>query len=126
MVQYSKMRDDLLETLCSLADREYQQAAWVEQNYPPGILYDSFDEAVHFLYDDTILAENPDAAIGVIIQDEKEARMIEAVCCAINQVFQALGTQASDQEYINSSKWTDVVEAASLALQAMKNQSVSK
>ncbi len=126
MVQYSKMRDDLLETLCSLADREYQQTAWVEHNYPPGILYDSFDEAVHFLYDDTILAENPDAAIGVIIQDEKEARLIEAVCSAINQVFEASGTQASDQEYINSSKWTDVVEAASLALQAMKNHSVSK
>ncbi len=67
MVQYPSMRAELLETLRSLADREYQQRAWVDHNYPPGVLYDSFDEAVHFLFDDTILAENPNASIGVIV-----------------------------------------------------------
>lgn len=119
MVIYPQMRDELLETLRSLADREYQQKAWVEHNYPPGILYDSFDEAVHFLYDDTVLAENPYAAIGVIIEDKKEARLIEVVCTAIEQVFEALGKDVSEEKYINSSEWEGVVEAASLALQVM-------
>ena len=120
MVKYPKMREELLETLHSLADREYQHKAWVENDYPPGIEYDSFDEAVHFLYDDTVLAENPDAAIGVIIENEKEARSIAAVCQAIDLVFDVLGTEASDEDYINSSGWISVVEAASKALQAMK------
>lgn len=113
------MRDELLETLRSLADREYQQKAWVDHNYPSDILYDSFDEAVHFLYDDTVLAENPDAAIGVIIEDEKEARSIEAVCTAIEQVFDVLGKDVSDEKYIRSSEWEGVVKAASLALQVI-------
>lgn len=117
------MREDLLETLRSLADREYQHKVWLENDYPPGIEWDSFDEAVHFLYDDTVLAENPDAAIGVIIEDEKEARLMSAVCQAIDLVFEALGTGVCDEEYIKSSEWTMVVEAALKALQAMENQS---
>ncbi|WP_445176740.1 SCO4402 family protein [Microcoleus sp.] len=120
MVKYPKMREELLETLRSLADREYQHKAWLESDYPPGIECDSFDEAVHFLYDDTVLAENPNAAIGVIIEDEKEARLMSAVCQAIDLVFEALGTGVSDEEYIKSSEWTRVVEAASRALQVMK------
>ncbi|MEG4166820.1 MULTISPECIES: SCO4402 family protein [unclassified Microcoleus] len=120
MVKYPKMREELLETLRSLADREYQHKVWLKNDYPAGIECDSFDEAVHFLYDDTVLAENPDAAIGVIIEDEKEARLISAVCQAIDLVFEALGTGVPDEEYIKSSEWTSVVEAASRALQAMK------
>ncbi len=122
MVQYPKMREELLETLRSLADREYQHKVGLKRDYPLGIKYDSFDEAVHFLYDDTVLAENPDAAIGVIIEDEKEARLMSAVCQAIDLVFEALGTGVSDEEYIKSSEWTSVVEAALRALQAMESK----
>ena len=122
MVKYPKMREELLETLRSLADRDYQDQVWVKRDYPLGIKYDSFDEAVHFLYDDTVLAENPDSAIGVIIEDEKEARLMEAVCQAIDLVFEALGTEASDEEYIKCYEWTSVVEAALRALQAMESK----
>ncbi len=122
MVKYPKMREELLETLRSLADRDYQHKVWLERDYPPGIKYDCFDEVVHFLYDDTVLAENPDAAIGVIIEDEKEARLMEAVCQAIDLVFEVLGTEVSDEEYITSSEWTRVVEAALRALQGMGNK----
>ena len=123
MVKYPKMREELLETLRSLADREYQHKVWIENDYPPGIECDSFDEAVHFLYDDTVLAENPDAAIGVILENEKEARLISAVCQAIDLVFEALGTGVSDEEYIKSAEWTAVVEAAFRALQVMEVRS---
>ncbi len=125
MVQYPSMRAELLETLRCLADREYQQRAWVDHNYPPGVLDDSFDEAVHFLFDDTILAENSNATIGVIVEDEKEAGLIAAVCRAIEQVFEASGTELSDQEYINSSEWMNVVEAASFALQMITKEQLS-
>lgn len=117
------MREELLETLRSLADREYQHKVWLEGDYPPGIECDSFDEAVHFLYDDTVLAENPDAAIGVIIEDEKEASLMSAVCQAIDLVFEVLGTEVSDEEYIKSAEWTMVVEAALKALQVMEVRS---
>ena len=123
MVKYPKMREELLETLRSLADREYQHKVWLEGDYPPEIECDSFDEVVHFIYDDTVLAENPDAAIGVIIEDKKEARLISAVCQAIDLVFEALGTGVSDEEYIKSTEWTAVVEAAFRALQVMEVRS---
>ena len=122
MVKYPKMREELLETLRSLADREYQHKVWLERDYPPGIECDSFDDAVHFLYDDTVLAENPDAAIGVILEDKKEARLMSAVCQAIDLVFEALGTGVGDEEYIKSSEWTWVVEAALRALEVMESK----
>lgn len=65
------MRQELLETLPSLADREYQHKVWLASDYSPGIECGSFDEVVHSLYDDTVLAENPMVAIGVIIENEK-------------------------------------------------------
>ncbi|MEG4323448.1 MULTISPECIES: hypothetical protein [unclassified Microcoleus] len=122
MVQYPKMREELLETLRSLADREYQHKSWLESDYPPRIEYDSFDETVHFLYDDTVLAENPEATIGVILENDKEACLMAAVCQAIDLVFEVLGTEASDEEYVTSSEWTSVVEAASKALQVMESK----
>lgn len=125
MVQYPKMRGELLETLRSLASREYQEKAWINHNYPAGVLYDSFDEAVHFLFDDTILAENPNTAIGVILETEKEARLIAAVCTAIEQLLEAHGTEMSDKEFINSAEWTNVVGTASLALQVITNEQIS-
>lgn len=123
MVKYPKMREELLETLRSLADREYQHKVWLEGDYPPEIECDTFDEVVHFLYDDTVLAENPDAAIGVIIENEKEARLMSAVCQAIDLVFEVLGTGVSDEEYIKSAEWTMVVEGALKALQVMEVRS---
>jgi hypothetical protein len=124
MVKYPKMREELLETLRTLADREYQNKVWLERDYSLGIEYDSFDEVVHFLYDDTVLAENPNAAIGLIIKNEKEVCLIQAVCRAIDKVFEALGLDKSDQEYINSDEWETVVSAASCALDVMENQKV--
>jgi hypothetical protein len=62
------------------------------------------------------------AVFLVIIEDEKAARLISAVCQAIDLVFEALGTAVSDEEYIKSSEWTKVVEAASKALQAMESK----
>lgn len=124
MVKYPKMREELLETLRTLADREYQHKVWLEIDYPPGIEYDSFDEVVHFLYDDTVLAENPNAAIGLIIENEKEVCLIQAVCSAIDELFEVLGLDKSDREYINSDEWETVVSAASCALDVMENQRV--
>ncbi len=120
MVRYPQMRNELLETLRVLAERDYQQRAWVEHCYPASIQYDSFDEAVHFLYDDTLLAKNPNAAIGQILKNSEEAHSIEAVYNALDRVFDDLGRSQADEAYINAAQWETVIAAASSALQVMK------
>ena len=49
-LEYPNMREELLETLQSLADAEYQQKNWLDQNFPPGTEHDCFGYAVHFIY----------------------------------------------------------------------------
>jgi hypothetical protein len=62
------MRVELIGYLQALSDPDYQRIAWIEQRLPIGsIKYDEFDYAIHFLYDDTNLGENPEADIGDIL-----------------------------------------------------------
>lgn len=115
------MREELLETLRTLADAEYQRKTWLDQNFPPGTEHDCFDYAVHFIYDDTSLATDPEDTIGVFLKDENEVQMIKAVVAALERVFDALGMKATDEEYISSREWSDVLKAASRAWQALKD-----
>lgn len=125
MLKYLEMRVELLETLRSLADAEYQKKAWVNQDFPPGIEYDEFDYAVHFIYDQAGLAEDPEGTIGLFVQDQQELEMIKAVVDALERVFQAVGMKATDEEYISCPEWSDVLKTAQKAMHVMKNKPVT-
>lgn len=119
MLQYPEMRVELLNTIRSLADAEYQRKAWVNQDFPPG-KYDEFDYAVHFLYDHAGFAEDSEGTIGLFVKERQELEMIKAVVDALERVFQALGMEATDEEYISCPEWLDVLNAAQRAWQVMK------
>ena len=119
--KYPEMRDELLETIRTLSDAEYQRKVWVKHEFPPGVQYDEFDLAVHFLYDQPGLAENPEDAIGLFVKDEYEVQLIKAVIQALEQVFEVLGMNSTDEEYISSPEWAGVLKAASKAWQVMKD-----
>lgn len=123
-LKYPSIRDELLETLRSLADAEYQKKNWLDRNFPPGTEHDCFDYAVHFIYDDTSLATDPDSDIGIFLKDENEVQMIKAVVIALDRVFETLGMNATDEEYINCPEWSEVLKTASQAWQAMKDDSM--
>lgn len=122
MIRFPHLRPELIDTLQTLADPEYQQQAWVEQNVPPGI-EDSFDIAIHFLYDDTHLADNPEATVGLILEKSEEVFLIKGLIKALDQVFETLGLEATDEEYINCPQWEQVLRTAKAALSVInKNQ----
>ena len=117
MVRYPYMREALLETIHKLANREYQHRAWVNQEFPDPNRYDCFDNVVHFLFDDSYLADDAERTIGAILENEKEAEVVQRIINSINIVLKKLGTEASDEEYINCPEWDDVVVAATVALE---------
>lgn len=119
-LKYPGMREELLDYLRTLADVEFQRRAWVRHELPPGV-ENCFDFAVHFIFDDAKLAEDHSGAIGLFIKDEDEVRLIEAVVHALEQVFNALGMEATDEEYIDCPEWAGVLESASRAWQVMKD-----
>ena len=115
MIQYPERRDELIYYLKALADKQYVIDVWVNHNFPPGI-YDCFDYAVHFFFDDTGLAENPKATIGFILENDTEVEAIQLITKSIDNLLDDAGKNLPDEEYINHSKWGNIIEASTNAL----------
>lgn len=100
------MREELIWYVTVLSDKDFQRRRWVE------IGDNAFDFSVHFLFDDTQLASNPELYIGYILKDEEEAEAVQELCQAIDDIFDEYGTNLSDATYISLPEWTHVIEAA--------------
>jgi hypothetical protein len=114
-MKYPEMRKELISTMKCLSDRNYQRTVWIEKKYPKGVVDDNFDYAVHFLFDDTCLAEDPKKLIGYALKNEKECDLVTDVIDALNILFEKLGTNLSDEQYINSPFWEKVIETSKKA-----------
>src|SRR5471030_2687760 len=115
-VTYPDMRKELVEYLQGLSDLEYQKRVWVNGGSDGTVIHDEFDYVVHFLYDDTALANDAHSTIGWILQDTSEALLIAALTTCIDGVFEKYGTELSDAQYIELPEWQTVVAAAETAL----------
>ncbi len=121
MVKYPSIRQELFEFVSGLADIDYQRQAWVNKIFPPGIEYDSFDEAVHFFYDDTRRAKDPEREIGIVLENGAEAVAIHALIDRLNVVLAKVGKNAKDEEYLASPGWAEVVSAAQTVLGVLRS-----
>lgn len=115
-VKYPEMRKELVSHLQALSDPAYQRRVWVAGNREGSIQHDEFDYAVHFLFDDTQLADDPGSTIGWILRDSCEADRIATLVNAMEGIFQKYGTGLSDAQYISLAEWNVVVDAARRAL----------
>lgn len=115
-IKYPEMREELVNHLRALSDAEYQQRVWVAKGKEGTIEHDEFDYAVHFLYDDTQLAEDPRAMMGWILRNDSEAVLIERLVKIIESILQKHGTALSDAQYIVLPEWGGVVDVAKEAL----------
>lgn len=66
-LKFPSMREELVSYLTGLSDSDYQFHAWVERS-SPNLAYDELDYTIHFLYDDTGLAENAYTWIGLVLK----------------------------------------------------------
>ncbi|MEV4096180.1 SCO4402 family protein [Streptosporangium saharense] len=118
-IRFLSMRDEIISSVNTLANREYQQNVWVERKYPHPGYYDDFSMNIHILYDDTNVLEDPEGAIGTYLTSHDEAEALANLHEALEALFTELGTELTDIEYINSAYWEAVVEAAFSASQTL-------
>ncbi|QBH98653.1 hypothetical protein EKN56_03230 [Limnobaculum zhutongyuii] len=105
------MREELIDYIHGLSDEKYQYQAWVEGIHPCGG-YDALDYAVHFLYDDTDLADDHESMNGWVLVGKNESNVIAKVVSSLNVVFDKYGIELSDKEYIVKEEWIGVIKAA--------------
>lgn len=109
------VRAQLIDYLIGLSDREYQLKSWQVFDHVNN-RYDEFGYTVHFLYDDTYLADNPELAIGDSLYDREEVETVTAITTALEKVFDKHGLNLSDAAYIATPEWNEVIETAKTAL----------
>jgi hypothetical protein len=110
------MRRDVLDAVRALADPEYQRRVWLERRYPHEGFFDDFTLNINTLYDDTQVLEDPHQAIGYVLRSAKEVTAMERLSQALGALFDRLGTELSDEEYVSAPEWESVVGAAREAL----------
>lgn len=118
-LKFPEMRYELEGVVEGLADPAYQRRVWVDGLPEDGVVHDEFGYAVHFLFDDTQLAEDAQSMIGWVLRDASEAEAVTALVRAIDVVFDCYGTKLSDAEYIEVPEWRNVVLAAQAAWTAL-------
>ena len=106
-VRFPEMRAEVMIAVAMLSDLRAQHREWLAARPAEG-----FDDVVHALYDDTSLFDSPSTQVGICLKDATEAELIQRLFDALESVFEAIGTKASDAEYINHPLWINVVAAA--------------
>lgn len=109
-IRFPDMRANLHGFSESLSDEAYQKRVWIE--HQPSATCDSFTDVVHFLHNDTTLAEYPDQWVGLILRNASEVDAVKTLASAIDALFAKMGTEEPDEAYIRSADWPQVVTLA--------------
>ncbi|MFC5660720.1 SCO4402 family protein [Streptomyces nogalater] len=118
-VSFPEMRRNVLSAVQALSDEEYQRRVWVDMDYPHEGYYDDFEMNLHILYDDTLVLEDPESAMGTVLRSEEEVKAMAELASAIDLLLDREGTGKTDAEYISSPLWGPVVRSAAVAHAAL-------
>jgi hypothetical protein len=125
-VRWAQRRHTLACYLYELASPAVQQQRWIEgKEAGPGLM-SGLDFVVHFLFDDTELAENPEGTIGDILLDDLEVAAIRNVSRTLDQAMKDVGRDKADLDYISSRSWSPVVLAAQKAYRLLRPRMLSE
>ncbi|WP_062269771.1 SCO4402 family protein [Endozoicomonas arenosclerae] len=118
-MKYPEMYEELIGYLDDLRNKDYQIAVWVNKNFTSDVQFDELDNSIHFLFDDTQLATDPNSCIGWFLKNEIEAELVGILCLELDTIFKKYGTELTDEEYINLPEWKNVLDAADKAYRSM-------
>jgi len=110
-------RNALIEYLSNLANREYQEQVWINRMMPQGVEYDDISEVIHFLYDDTRIAAEPNEMVGVYFRDSRELEAMKTLIMQLDVALENIDIiHTPVREFIDNENWTNVIHAAQNAL----------
>jgi len=98
-----------------LCDAVHQSVVWVRHETYGRVLYHSFDEVIHALFDDSGFDDGPRSAIGDTLFDEYEADRIKHVMDLIDALFGKYGKDLSDAGYMATPEWPAIMASAKAA-----------
>ncbi|UNO42983.1 hypothetical protein [Streptomyces sp. MST-110588] len=117
-IRFPEMRERVIFAVRHLADQQYQQKIWMEQQYPHPDYYDDFSLTLNSL-DDTAVLDDPVAAIGITLSCADEAEAMRRLADRLDEIINTVGGQSPDSHFLASPLWSGVIEAAQDALEVL-------
>ena len=125
-LKHPDMRILLLDSLLDLGDKPYQLENWVDKNYLHAF-WDCLRFPVEVLFDDLSLHEDPEDQINYSLYSQDELEVVTPVIKALEKVMDEIGRKQSDDTYINSPLWDEVVKTAQHAFKfLMKKETMTE
>jgi hypothetical protein len=118
-IRFPDMRMNVLCNLDSLRNLEHQMRTWIKHE-----AYDSFDEVIHALFDDSNFDDGTRSSIGRLLFEEGEADRITEVMNLIDRLFEKYGKELSDGEYMDKPEWPAIMASAEIAYNAMRQNNL--
>lgn len=115
-VRYPEMREELIHELSSIVTSIRESDEICDE-----IAVD-FDYLVHFLFDDTKLAEDSSLLIGWILRDTDEAMAITLVVSSMNDFFSVKGVSSDIPEYFSGTHWLELIEKIKFCLSVLQRE----
>lgn len=118
------MRVRLIKHLADLAASPAHEDQWVQLSPSGKRGSPLLDFLIHFLFDDTPLAENATAQVGTILVSDDEAHAVQKLTEAIDQMLikYEKDRPIPSGEYFYKPEWNDLVAAAKRALSTMEQR----
>jgi hypothetical protein len=117
-VRFPAMRREVLRSLASLSDVDYQRRVWIERVYPHGDFFDDFSQCLNTLYDDSLVLPEPGERVGHVLVDGEEISRLRDLGRVLDQLI-SVHDDESDESYLTDPAWSEVVTLSGLALAAM-------
>lgn len=114
-VEFPERRGEVISAVRALSDPEYQQRVWIERVYPQPEFFDDFTLNVNILGDAGVW-DSPRETIGYTLVSVAEAEAMESLIARLEEALEGVGSESPDSDFLASSFWPGVVEAARNAL----------
>ena len=117
-VEFPAMRSYMEEGLESISENDYQWRVWIEHRLPTPQYYDDFTNAINILFDDTMVCEDPDGAVGSILFSD-EVVYLRRLGGALEELLRD-DSLVKDIDFLNDRRWPAVVRLAQEALSRVR------
>ena len=111
---FPEMRLEVIGAVRELADLAYQREHWIGGSASASRT--SFDDVVHWLFDDTSLSDAPEFCVGAFLTSQAELAAITKAMRALDVVFDTYGYELTDIDYTFKPEWSAVISAAQEAI----------
>ncbi len=108
----------VMRALASLADRSYQDRAWLRREFDSPAEIDSFGMVLSTLYDDTLVLPEPVDVVGEILFEGEEVSLLSDLGTRLESLIDT-HADSSDSAYLSDARWPEVVRLSATTLALM-------